>query len=216
MSDTTGQSEPTARRGLRKTAARAGVVAFAALRVVRAFRALVRTALEILLALIIIFEEWGWRPLAALLARLARLKPVAALEAGIASLPPYPSLLVFALPSALLFPLKLLSLWLIAEGRLVLASLLFAGAKIAGTALLARIYQLTEPRLMQLSWFSRLHGIVIPWKDALVARVKATPMWIVAAALKARAKSALKSLLDPLKPAVAAMLQRLRGLLRRG
>ena len=216
MSETTGQSEPPARRGLRKTAARAGAVAFAALRVVRTFRAVLRTIVEVILALVIIFEEWGWRPLAALLAQLARLRPVAALEAGIASLPPYPSLLVFALPSALLFPLKLLSLWLIAEGRLILASLLFAGAKIAGTALLARLYQLTEPKLMQLAWFARLHGIVIPWKDALVARIKATPVWIAAAALKARAKFALKTALAPLKPAVVAMLQRLRGLLGRG
>lgn len=216
MSETTGQSDPPARRGLRKTAARAGAVAFAALRVVRTFRTVLRTLIEIILALIIIFEEWGWRPLAALLAHLARLKPVAAVEAGISSLPPYPSLLVFTLPSALLFPLKLLSLWLIADGRLLLASLLFAGAKIAGTALLARIYQLTEPKLMQLAWFARLHGIVIPWKDALVARVKATPVWRAAADLKSRAKLAVKAALAPLKPHVLAIVERLRGVLRRG
>ncbi len=216
MSETTGQSDPPARRGLRKTAARAGAVAFAALRVVRTFRAVLRTLVEIILALVIIFEEWGWRPLAALLAQLARLRPVAAVEAGIASLPPYPSLLVFTLPSALLFPLKLLSLWLIADGRLLLASLLFAGAKVAGTALLARIYQLTEPKLMQLAWFARLHGIVIPWKDALVTRVKATPVWRAAADLKSRARLALKAALAPLQPHVLAMLERLRGVLRRG
>jgi len=216
MSETTGQSDPPRHRGLRKTAARAGAVAIAALRVVRTFRTVLRRLAEVILALIIIFEEWGWRPLAALLAQLARLRPVAAIEAGIASLPPYPSLLVFALPTALLFPLKLLSLWLIAEGRLLLASLLFAFAKVAGTALLARIYQLTEPKLMQLAWFARLHDIVVPWKDALVDRVKATPVWRAAADLKSRAKVALKAVLAPLKPQVAAMIERLRGLLRRG
>ena len=36
-----------------------------------AARPMLRTALEIFLALIIVFEEWGWRPLADLLGRLA-------------------------------------------------------------------------------------------------------------------------------------------------
>ena len=74
-------------RGLRATV-NAGTVARIAIATLRAIRfALIRT-LEALLALIIVFEEWGWRPLAAALASLARLAPVAKLEAGIAALPP--------------------------------------------------------------------------------------------------------------------------------
>jgi len=41
----------------------------------RLFRPLLAGALQILLALIIVFEEWGWRPLADLLGRLARWRP---------------------------------------------------------------------------------------------------------------------------------------------
>lgn len=191
-------------------------MAFAALRAIRATRAVVRTALEVLLAVVIVFEEWGWKPLAAALAQLARLKSIAALEAAVQALPPYPSLLVFALPSALLFPLKLASLWLIATGHLVLATLLFVGAKVVGTALLARIFQLTQPKLMQLAWFARLYGIVIPWKDALVARVKATPVWQAASALKARFKVAAKAVWARLKPQAMAALARMRAWLGHG
>jgi hypothetical protein len=72
-----------------------------------AVRPALRTALEILVALIIVFEEWGWRPLADLLGRLARWRPWAAIEAVIIRLPPYVALVVFALPTLLLLPLKL-------------------------------------------------------------------------------------------------------------
>ncbi len=207
-------SEPP-RRGLKRTAARAGLVAFAALKVIRAARAVVRTALEVLLAAIIVFEEWGWRPLAALLGRLARLKSIAALETAVQALPPYPTLLVFALPSLLLLPLKLASLWLIASGHLVWATLLFVGAKVVGTALLARIFQLTQPKLMQLTWFARLYGIVIPWKDALLVRVKATPVWQASSRLKATAKRAAKAVWARLKPQAIAVLARVRAMLGR-
>jgi hypothetical protein len=203
------------RRGLKRTAARAGAVAYAALRVIRVARAVAKTTLEVLLALVIVFEEWGWKPLAALLAQLARLKSIAALEAAVQALPPYPALLVFLLPSALVFPLKLLSLWLIATGHLVLAGLLFVAAKVVGTALLARIFQLTQPKLMQLVWFARVYGIFIPWKDALVARVKGTPVWQAAATATARAKQTVKLAWSRVKPLAQTALERLRGILRR-
>lgn len=215
MTDPSQTTPEPPRRGLKRTAARAGAVAFAALKVVRATRAVVRVVLEVLLALVIMFEEWGWKPLAALLAQLARLQPVAALEARIMALPPYPSLLVFALPSLLLFPLKLVSLWLIATGHLVLASLLFIAAKVVGTALLARIFQLTQPRLMQLAWFARLYDVVIPWKDALVHRVKETPAWQAMAGLKARLKALAKAQWVRLRPAVVAAVARMKGWLVR-
>ena len=58
-----------------------------------------RTVLQMLLALIIVFEEWGWQPLADLLGRLANWRPWAAVETAIARLPPYAALVVFVLPS---------------------------------------------------------------------------------------------------------------------
>src|SRR5262245_19249791 len=69
-------------------------------------RPLLRTAVEVLVALIILFEEWGWRPLADLVGRLARWRPWAVVEAAITRLPPYVALIVFVLPTTLLLPLK--------------------------------------------------------------------------------------------------------------
>ena len=91
-------------------------------------RPVLRGALEFLLALIIVFEEWGWRPLADLVGRLARWRPWAAVESVIIRLPPYAALVVFVLPTTLLLPLKLIALVLIANGQIFLAGLLFVVA----------------------------------------------------------------------------------------
>jgi hypothetical protein len=150
-----------------------------------------RRLLEFLLALIIVFEEWGWQPLADLLGRLARWRPWAAVESLIIRLPPYAALVVFVLPTTLLLPLKLLAVFLVAKGQLVLAGLLFAVAKVVATALVARLFMLTQPALMQIGWFARSYDTVMPWKEALVARVHASWAWRVGRIVKERAKRSI-------------------------
>jgi hypothetical protein len=84
---------------------------------------------------------------------------------------------VFALPTVLLLPLKFLALFLVAQGQIFLAGLLFVAAKVVATALVARLFMLTQPALMQIGWFASAHDTVMPWKDALVERVHASWPW---------------------------------------
>jgi hypothetical protein len=149
---------------------------------------ILRSILQMLLALIIVFEEWGWQPLANLLGRLARWQPWAAVETAIARLPPYAALIVFALPTALLLPLKFLAIFLIARGQIVLATLLFLAAKVVATALIARLFLLTQPALMQIGWFASGYDTVMPWKDALVESVHNSFVWRVGRIWKERAR----------------------------
>jgi hypothetical protein len=164
-----------------------------------------------------VFEEWGWRPLADLIGRLARWRPWAAVEALIMRLPPYAALVVFVLPSTLLLPLKLLAVVLIAKGQIILAGILFAAAKVVATALVARLFMLTQPALMQIGWFAWGYETLMPWKDALVARVHASWAWRVSRVVKERARRAVAAQWRRWRPAMlelrAAMLaaaQRLR------
>lgn len=152
---------------------------------------ILRTALQIFLALLVLLEEWGWRPLADLLGRLARWQPWARLEYAIARLPPYAALFVFVLPSAVLLPLKFLALFLVARGQLVLAAILFAAAKVLATALVARLFLLTRPALMQIGWFAWGYETLMPWKEALVDRVRASTVWRLGRLFKERARRAL-------------------------
>ena len=180
-------------------------------------RPVLRTALEILVALIIVFEEWGWRPLADLLGRLARWRPWAAVEAVIIRLPPYAALVVFALPTTLLLPLKFLALLLIAKGQVILAGLLFLAAKVVATALIARLFVLTQPALMQIGWFAWAYDTAMPWKDALTARVRASWAWRVGRVWKERVKRVVgaearrwRPTLLALKPVLTAAAERVR------
>ena len=143
-------------------------------------------ALNIIAALFVIFEEWGWKPLHDLLARAAQAWPLAVVERLIARLPPYGALTVFAVPVVTLLPLKFVAMWLLANGKYWSATTLFIGAKLVSTALLARIFLLTKPQLMQISWFARAYDWFVPWKDALFETIRKSWAWRYGRMMKTR------------------------------
>ena len=150
---------------------------------------LLRKVLLAPVVLVLLFEEWGWAPLAALFARLARLPLWAWLERQITRLPPYAALLVFAVPMLALLPVKLLALYLFGHGKTKLGLSLLIGAKLLGTAVMARLFQLTQPALMQLAWFARWYPRWKGWKDRLIEQVHQSAPWRQARQLKAQAKA---------------------------
>ena len=149
---------------------------------------ILRKALLFLIAGLLLFEEWGWEPLAAAFDRLARLPLWAALERRIAQLTPTGALLVFALPMLTLLPVKLLALYLFGKGQTMLGLGLLLSAKMGGTAIMARLFQLTQPALMQLPWFAWWYPGWKAWKDALLVEVRQSPLWRAGRALKHSAK----------------------------
>jgi hypothetical protein len=171
-------------------------------------------ALQILLALIVLFEEWGWKPLSQGLAWLARFRLIAKLEARIAALPPYAALFVFALPTAILFPMKLLAVWLLANAYFATATALFIGAKIASTALVARLFILTRPALMQITWFARAYHRFMPWKDRLFAQIRASWVWRYSRMVKTRIRLDAKQAWAKWRPNIDAAFARLRHVLK--
>lgn len=130
-----------------------------------------------LLVPLLLFEEWGWEPLAALVGRLARLPLWARLEAWVRQLPPWAALLAFGVPMLALVPVKLLALALFGRGHVLTGLLLLGGAKLLGTAVLARLFQLVQPTLMRLGWFARWYPRWKAWKDAVLARVRESAPW---------------------------------------
>lgn len=139
---------------------------------------------RLLMALLILFEEWGWVPLQRAMAWLAQWPPLKWLEDRIRALPPKPALAVLVLPFLLAIPVKLLAVWLMASGRALLGLLLILTVKFGGTALLARLFQLTQPTLMALPWFARLYGRWTAWKQGVLDWLHATLLWRQARAIK--------------------------------
>lgn len=140
-------------------------------------RILFNATLAPLLALVLIFEEWGWEPLSRLLGHLARLPLWARMEAFIARLSPYAALVVYLVPIVLLLPIKLLALYWIQAGHAFWGLAVVILAKVAGTAVAARLFTLTHPALMRLPWFARFYDRWKPWKDTLMARIKTCAPW---------------------------------------
>lgn len=138
------------------------------------------------LALLILFEEWGWAPLQRAMAALGRLPLLRQLEAAIGRAPPRWALVLLLLPTLLLVPVKLLALWAIAQGHRLLGLLVIVAAKLLGTALVARLFALTQPALMRLPWFARLYGRWHAWKEARLAQVRASWAWRSGRALSRR------------------------------
>ncbi|MBC7434688.1 MAG: hypothetical protein H7332_01310 [Bdellovibrionales bacterium] len=131
-----------------------------------------------LLALILIFEEWGWEPLARMLGILAKLPVWSQIERLILRLPPYAALLTFMVPVLALIPVKLLAWYWVAQGHTMLGLSVVLGAKVLGTAIIARLFTVTQPALMQLSWFASLYWGWKRWKDRIIARVRCSPQWL--------------------------------------
>jgi len=138
----------------------------------------------VLAAIVIFVEEWGWRPLTALAARLARLLHLQRLEAWIASASPPVALLLFLAPAVLLFPLKLLALWLIGEGSTGLGVGIIVAAKVLGTAFVGRLFILVERQLMTFAWFARALGWWRETKAQVVDAVRRSIPWRTARALR--------------------------------
>jgi len=143
-------------------------------------------------ALLLLFEEWGWEQLAAGFAALGRLPWWGQLERRITRLPPWAALLVFGVPVGALVPIKLLALYLFGKGHVMLGVGLVLAAKLTGTALAARLFQLTQPALMQLKWFARLYTPWKNWKDRLLDQVRSSWPWRMAHQLKVRVSVHMK------------------------
>lgn len=142
-----------------------------------ALRQILRKVFISLIAGVLLFEEWGWEQLAAGFARLARLPLWGWLERKITGLPPVYALLVIGVPMLTLLPVKLLALYLFGKGQTTLGLVLLLGAKMVGTAVMARLFQLTRPALMQLNWFARWYPRWKAWKDGVLAEVRQSAPW---------------------------------------
>ena len=154
--------------------------------ILRHLKKALRVTLLAPVMLVLLFEEWGWEPLARAFAALGKLPYWAALERLITRLPPWAALMAFGAPALALLPVKLLALYLFGRGHFAMGLFMVITAKIVGTAIAARLFQLTHPTLMRMPWFARWYTPWKIWKDNLLNRVRASRPWKMVRRLKTR------------------------------
>jgi len=125
--------------------------------------------LLILVAIAFLIEAWLWSHLQPVVAWVVARIPFRAVKAWIAGtirkLPPAATLVVFIVPMAMLFPFKLLGLWLLASQQWIAASIVLVLAKLVGVAVTAFVFEVTRPKLLKMAWFRWLYEHVLTWLD---------------------------------------------------
>ena len=143
-----------------------------------------RVVLLAALVIVLFIEEWGWRPLTALAAAIARWPPLAVLERRVRAAPRWVALALFLVPAVMLVPVKLGALWLIQEGRATLGIAVIVAAKLIGTAFVGRLFILVEPQLMTFPWFARCVYWWRETRDRVMAAMRRSLGWRMARAFR--------------------------------
>ena len=121
--------------------------------------------LWVLLAVIFLIEAWLWDHLEPIVERVVARIPLRAFKHWLAekidALSPAMTLIVFVVPAILLFPLKLVGLWLLAHEYWISAITTMVFAKFLGLGVTAFIFDVTRSKLLEMGWFARLYEWVL-------------------------------------------------------
>ncbi|TFW26021.1 hypothetical protein [Duganella callida] len=164
-----------------------------------------------LAALLLLLEDWLWNLGTRLTGWLAQWPPLRRLEAWICRLGPKAALLLFVLPTTLLFPVKLLALWAMAHGYPMSGLAVIVLAKLGGAAAVARLYLLTRPVLLTIAWFAALLAWFLAIKERWIERLRASGVWRRVEALR----KALRHWRRHAVPRPGGWVARFRRLLKR-
>jgi hypothetical protein len=121
------------------------------------------------IALIFVIEAWLWDHLEPIVERCVAVLPMKWLKALVAEqvedLSPPATLFVFAVPAALLFPLKLLAIWFVAHEQWLFAMTTIVFAKLLGLGVTSFLFSVTRDKLLQMDWFRAAYEKIVQWRE---------------------------------------------------
>jgi hypothetical protein len=106
-------------------------------------------------------------------AKLCGLPGVDRLARWLGSLGPYPTLILFLVPLAVLEPVKPVGIYLIGSGRIASGILVIVVGEVLKVTLVERLFHLSRDKLMSIPAFAWCYGIVTGW----LATLRALPIW---------------------------------------
>jgi hypothetical protein len=130
----------------------------------------------VLLAVIFLIEAWLWDRLEPIVAWAVAKVPLRAFKHWLAervdTLSPAMTLVVFIVPVIPLFPLKLVGFWLLAHEYWMSAIATILFAKLLGVGVAAFVFDVTRPKLLEMSWFETLYEFVMALRAKATALVE--------------------------------------------
>ncbi|HEX8664968.1 MAG TPA: hypothetical protein VF744_13145 [Beijerinckiaceae bacterium] len=180
----------------------------------RLIRRILTLPLAAIATLVVLFDDLVRSAMKPALAWLASLEPMRRIEAAVARLPPYPTLALFLIPMAVIWPIKLYALYLIGLGHVAYGALAFVAAKVVGIGLAERLFAISRDKLLSIGWFAKGYFFVIAVRDRVHLYLKGTRWWPAFVAFLARVREgwrAAKARIGPAVHHVSAALRRLAG-----
>jgi hypothetical protein len=153
---------------------------------------------------VLAFEEWIWNHASALLRRIGNLLPFRWIEGWVRRRTPPQALSLFVLPILVVLPLKGVALGAIGHGHMALGIAVLSLDKVIGTAVFARLWQITEPAITTYGWVRAGRDAFLRLRQRLYDWLHEQPAYRSAHAL-----------LERLRREEGGILQRLRAELRR-
>lgn len=150
-----------------------------------------------------------------LVAWAAELRLFVRIAAALDRLPPYPTLALFLVPFAVLEPVKLWALWLLATGRVMPGAVALVIAHLLSIVLVERLFHATRAKLLTIGWFAWAYRLVMRLYDWSVGRLRTTPTWIAVVSALGALRRRIGSTLQALRPGFRALRESLAGLARR-
>ena len=136
----------------------------------------------ILLALIFLTEAWLWARLEPVVARAVSWLPLRAVKTWLFShiekLSPPLTLGIFLLPIIVLFPLKIIAVWMFAHHNWVGGCAVLGAGKLVGVGVTAFIFDVTRPKLMQMRWFARLFDVLLRLRGWARTKIAPARVWL--------------------------------------
>lgn len=145
--------------------------------IARAIRAIARFVVAIAVVGYTVLDELVFPVVRPLLRWLGALRLFQRVGALIQRLPPYGVLVLLAVPFVIIEPIKVVALYWIATGQVILGVVALGLAQVVSLLTCERIYHVGHEPLMRIGWFRALMGWLFGLRDKALALVRATAAW---------------------------------------
>lgn len=140
-------------------------------------RAVARFVVAIAVVIYTLLDELLFPLVRPLLRWLGALQLFQRLGALIQRLPPYVVLALLAVPFIIIEPAKVVALYWIATGQVVLGVVALGLAQVISLLTCERIFHVGHEPLMRIGWFKALMGWLFGLRDKALDWVRATQVW---------------------------------------
>ncbi len=156
------------------------------------FKKVIRIILIVLASLWMLFEDWVWDSILAVMEKVGRLKVVRTFETFLGRQNKYLLLSLFVFPFFIMIPAKLFGIYLIAKGMVIRGISIFVIAKAIITALVTRLFVISKDKLLLIKSFAAFYFWMTEKKEWLQAEVRKLRAWQLAREFIRKLKDSLK------------------------